>query len=340
MLLLLTLAMGVATPPKPGELRSFEDWSVGCDNGRSCTAVSLMEVETNENQLTLQIVRSGAPNAPAQLRIPNIEQRTPNMRVALVRNDATVLAQATLPPEGQTLTISLDTALAHGLAKGRFVTLQGPMGERLGRASLRGVQAALQFVDAQQGRTNSVTALASPGPAPVTSLSPPPPLPAIVPTRPPRAEAFDLSAADVEGLQARTGCELTDQPALPARAVRIDRRTWLALLPCSLGSYNIVTSPILITGSGKGRRMKPAEFDFGPGFSQTDGVPLLSNATWDAQKGELASFSKGRGLGDCGSAETYVWDGRRFRLTYQIAMAECRGVLDWIPVWRAEVRRR
>jgi hypothetical protein len=86
--------------------------------------------------------------------------------------------------------------------------------------------------------------------------------------------------------------------------------------------------------------MKPAEFDFGPGFSQTDGVPLLSNATWDAQKGELASFSKGRGLGDCGSAETYVWDGRRFRLTYQIAMAECRGVLDWIPVWRAEVRRR
>ncbi|NBU79160.1 MAG: DUF1176 domain-containing protein, partial [Sphingomonadaceae bacterium] len=143
MLVLLTLAMGVATLPKPGELRSFEDWSVGCDNGRSCTAVSLMDVETNENQLTLQIVRSGAPNAPAQLRIPNIEQRSPNMRVALVRNDATVLAQATLPPEGQALTVSLDAALVNGLSKGRFVTLQGPMGERLGRASLRGVQAAL-----------------------------------------------------------------------------------------------------------------------------------------------------------------------------------------------------
>lgn len=340
MLALLTLVMGVATPPKPGELRSFEDWSVGCDNGRSCTAVSLMEVETNENQLTLQITRSGAPEGRAQLRIPNIEQQAPNLPVALVRNDAAILVQATLPPEGQTLSFSLDAGLATGLARGRFVTLQGPQGEKLGRASLRGLQAALRFMDMQQGRINSVTALANPGPAPVTSLSPPPPLPAIVPTRAPRAEAFDLSAADVEGLQARTGCELTDQPALPARAVRIDRRTWLALLPCSLGSYNVVTSPILITGSGKSRRMKPAEFDFGPGFSQTDGVPLLSNASWDAAKGELGSFSKGRGLGDCGSAETYVWDGRRFRLTYQIAMAECRGVLDWIPIWRADVKRR
>ncbi|NBR32127.1 MAG: DUF1176 domain-containing protein, partial [Sphingomonadaceae bacterium] len=128
MLVLLTLAMGVATLPKPGELRSFEDWSVGCDNGRSCTAVSLMDVETNENQLTLQIVRSGAPNAPAQLRIPNIEQRSPNMRVALVRNDATVLAQATLPPEGQALTVSLDAALVNGLSKGRFVLYHGNLG--------------------------------------------------------------------------------------------------------------------------------------------------------------------------------------------------------------------
>lgn len=340
MLAVLALAMVVSGTPKPGELKSFEDWSIGCDNGRNCTAVSLMEVETNENQLTLYITRAANADAVAQLRIPNIEQQTLNMSVALVRDDGRTIATANLGALGQPLTLPLDASLFAALAKGRSVALIGSKDVRLGRASLRGLMAAIRDMDIQQGRTNSVTALANPGPAPVSSLSPPPPLPAIVPTRAPRAEALDLSASDVEGLQARTGCEFTGQPALPARAVRIDRRNWLALLPCSLGSYNLVSSPVLISGSGKTRRMKPAEFDFGPGFSQTDGVPLLSNATWDADKGELTSFNKGRGLGDCGTAETYVWDGRRFRLTYQIAMAECRGVLDWIPIWRANVTRR
>jgi hypothetical protein len=340
MLAMLALAMVASGPPKPGELKTFEDWSIGCDNGRSCTAVSLMEVETNENQLTLHISRGGAANASAELRIPNIEQQAPNLPVALVRDDGRVVATAQLGALGEPLVLPVGPPMAASLAKGRSVTLLGPNGTKLGRASLKGLMAALRFMDTQQGRTNNVSALASIGPTPATSLSPPPPLPNIVPTRPPKADVLELSAADVEGLQTRTGCELIGQPALAARAVRIDRRNWLALLPCSFGSYNMVTSPVLISGSGKGRRMKPAEFDFGPGFSQADGIPLLSNATWDAEKGELASFNKGRGLGDCGTAETYVWDGRRFRLTYQIAMAECRGVLDWIPIWRANVTRR
>ena len=54
----------------------------------------------------------------------------------------------------------------------------------------------------------------------------------------------------------------------------------------------------------------------------------------------VAEDMKGRGLGDCGTRRTYVWDGARFRLTFQAQMDECRGSIDWIPTWRARAVRR
>jgi Protein of unknown function (DUF1176) len=65
---------------------------------------------------------------------------------------------------------------------------------------------------------------------------------------------------------------------------------------------------------------------------------LLVNSDWDAATQTISSYAKGRGLGDCGSSESWVWDGTSFRLTRATVMGECRGSLDWIPVWRAEVR--
>ena len=41
MSLLLALAATVAAP-QPGELKTFKDWTVGCDNGRACQAVGLL----------------------------------------------------------------------------------------------------------------------------------------------------------------------------------------------------------------------------------------------------------------------------------------------------------
>ncbi|NRD90676.1 hypothetical protein C8024_16325 [Sphingopyxis sp. BSNA05] len=41
-----TLAAATAQPPvQPGEIRTFRDWSVGCDNSGNCQAVSLVPDE-------------------------------------------------------------------------------------------------------------------------------------------------------------------------------------------------------------------------------------------------------------------------------------------------------
>ncbi|MGJ3628473.1 DUF1176 domain-containing protein [Sphingomonas sp. MMS24-JH45] len=45
----------------------------------------------------------------------------------------------------------------------------------------------------------------------------------------------------------------------------------------------------------------------------------------------------GAGLGDCGVAQTYAWDGRRLRLVEQSAMGECRGNPNYLRTWIATV---
>ena len=72
---------------------------------------------------------------------------------------------------------------------------------------------------------------------------------------------------------------------------------WLALVPCGMGAYNLMSVPVLVTRGNVARRMKVAEFDFAPGFTEPGGPPVLVNAEWDASTGRLSSYAKGRGLG-------------------------------------------
>lgn len=339
MLALYVLAAVAALSPKPGELKSFGDWAVGCDNVRSCTAVSLMEMESGENQLTVSIARGGGRNDPAKLSIANIENRKPG-ELSLVVDGTLVLGTAVIKGDEDPFVIDLTVDGISHLKAGRAVELRDASGASLGGASLRGVVAALLYMDDRQGRAKTETALIARGPTASSAMPNPPAVP-IVPNRMwPKGGTFTLTTRDIATLQVRTGCDAEDGQIAAREAYRLDSRTWLALVPCGSGAYNFTTVPVLVNRGSVSRRMKIAEFDFNPGFTEAGGPPLLVNANWDAETGQLSSYAKGRGLGDCGNAETYVWDGRKFRLLSKIAMEECRGVIEWIPVWQAKVAKR
>jgi Protein of unknown function (DUF1176) len=339
MLALSLLAAVASLSPKPGELKSFGDWAVGCDNVRHCTAVSLMEMESGENQLTVTIARSGGQNDEAKLSIANIENRKPG-ELSLVVDGTVTLGSSFIKGEDDPFEISLSTdAIAH-LKAGRSVELRDASGASLGGASLKGVVAALLYMDDHQGRAKSETAMIAKGSNAASSLPAPPPLPVVANKLWPKGGTFTLTPKDIAALQSRAGCDAEDNQINSREAYRLDSRTWLALVPCGSGAYNFSSVPVLVTRGSINRKMKIAEFDYVPGFTEAGGPPLLVNAGWDAATGQLSSYAKGRGLGDCGNAETYVWDGRRFRLISKIAMEECRGVIDWIPVWQAKVAKR
>src|SRR3546814_16693539 len=80
-------------------------------------------------------------------------------------------------------------------------------------------------------------------------------------------------------------------------------------------------------------------FDLQPGWGmKEDGYPMLVNYGWDAARSTLSSYTRGRGLGDCGGAETYVWAGRQFRLVDARSMGECRCAMKWSTTWRVRSR--
>ena len=339
MLALSLLAAAAALSPKPGELKSFGDWAVGCDNVRHCTAVSLMEMESGENQLTVTIARGGGQSDVARLSIANIEDRKPG-ELSLVVDGIVTLGSAEIQGEDDPFAIDLTAESIEKLKAGRAVELRDVSGVSLGGASLKGVIAALLYMDDHQGRAKSETALIAKGAASRSNLPSPPPLPVVPNKLWPKGGTFTLTPKDISALQSRAGCDAEDGQIGSSEAYRLDSRTWLALVPCGSGAYNFMAVPTLVTRGGISRKMKIAEFDYSPGFTETGGPPVLVNASWDPATGQLSSYAKGRGLGDCGNAETYVWDGRRFRLISKIAMEECRGVIDWIPVWQAKVAKR
>jgi hypothetical protein len=105
----------------------------------------------------------------------------------------------------------------------------------------------------------------------------------------------------------------------------------LVLIPCGSGAYNYSTVPFVVEGG----KAAVARFDRVPGSSEV-GLATLVNAGWDAAKAELGTYAKGRGIGDCGASETFVWDGAMFRLIELRAMGECRGSTNFLRLWKAE----
>lgn len=334
------MAGAAAYAVTPGKLQTFKDWTVGCDNGLACQAVALMPDGPSDDALSLVITRSAGTTAPLAIELSGFTTKADRYRVVI---DGKVVSTGTMQVRSETVKLEGAGALklARALAKGREMRLVDGGGAILGAASLNGVSAALRYIDAEQGRAGSRGAVVATGPKMAAAKKTT--LPVIAATKitptdtlPDAAALVALSesspcAAERFGSTEDTAYSLGTGPQ-GAQA--------LVLLNCGAGAYNF-SSGVYVGERGKAGKwaFEPAKFDYGAsGFSEESKIPLLVNSDWDAATQTISSYSKGRGLGDCGSSESWVWDGAMFRLTTATAMGECRGSLDWIPVWRAEVK--
>lgn len=317
-----------AASTQPGELKTFRDWIVGCDNGRACQAVALVP-KAKDGDRYLMLVLQRDPEAPAKAELRWTAPDGPPRRATLTI-DGKEVAQS-----GATV-VSIDPALAAALAAGATAEVTTTPGGKVGDASLGGLAAAMRYIDDKQKRVGSVTALVAKGPT--KSVPAPPPLPVItMPTadaRPPRT----LNIARVTQLIGPDNAKCDYSTAkVESKAYRLDAKTSLVTVvhPCGNGAYNYFSSAFLVDEEST---VRSATFDTDKP-NPKDGENLgLVNAGYDPKTRRLSSFIKGRGLGDCGSGRGYVWDGTRFRLVEQTDMGECRGAMDYIRTWRAAVR--
>ncbi len=327
MSIVLALAAAAASP-QPGELKTFRDWIVGCDNGRTCQAVALVPESEDGDQYLMLVLRRG-PEAQAKAELRWTAPDGPPRRATLTI-DGKAAAQST------GTVIFIDPALAAALAAGATAEVTTTPGGKVGDASLGGLAAAMRYIDDKQKRVGTMTALVAKGVGKTVVLPPALPVVKLAPAdaRPPRmlsvARVTQLIGPDV------AKCDYTSAKVEP-EAFRLDAQTSLVTVvhPCGNGAYNYYSSAFLIDEAGK---VRPATFDTDKP-NPKDGENLgLVNAGYDPKTRRLSSFMKGRGLGDCGSGQDYVWDGTRFRLVEQTDMGECRGSMDYIRTWRAVVR--
>jgi len=334
------IGMAIAVPaqaaaPVPGPIESYRDWVVGCDNIGSCTAASLFPEKESGAQggMTVYVRRDAGPAADPRIELLLPEEHDGPVDLLV---DGVKFASAQAQGNSAPVAPAASAELVKGMVRGMVLSASA-RGRTLGAASLSGASAALRYMDAQQGRAGTVTGLVAKGRLRADAVRAAGSLPSVshlpVPQGLPQPSA--LWREERGRALALSGCGAEQGPTQEAQIARLSEKEELVLIPCGAGAYNFSSVPLIATGQAGRRAFRLARFDSQPGWSEPGGPPMLVNAGWDATLATLSSFAKGRGLGDCGSAESYVWDGSVFRLVELRRMDQCRGAWEWITLWRA-----
>ncbi len=338
--------------------KDFRDWHAACDNLRNCSAYGFQA--DDPAGAWVRIERSGAPAAPARITIAaDVNEKTkvllafddvalqglPAGPVAAERTDNDAFGRVVIDDPAAIDTVVVSMRKAQTLAVRR---VDPPDGEKsdpeTSTISLSGAVAALLWIDEQQQRLGTATAFIRRGEKPVSSIPPQPKAPAVHAAKPPPAGAAPRAPAEARLLTAKAKalCGEGERHTELIDSARLAPDTSLYEFSCkdNSGAYNLA-SVFLIVPDGAPQAARAVKFAFPAGID-AKGAPdaLAINASFDPQTMTLSTFNKGRGLGDCGSAENWVFDGQTFQLVLLRSMPHCKGITDgdWPVHYRAERR--
>lgn len=347
--------LAMAAPAAASEYKSFKDWYAACDNMRNCSAYGF---NADGYGAYLRLERGGAANAPIKITLSvDLTDATgyraafdpvlPGLPDGLLTGEEgegndyrrTVLA------EGSSAQALIDSIRK---AKAIVVTLQPAEGKKLDTpttsVSMSGAAAALLWIDDQQKRVDTVTAMIKRGEKPASAIPAQPKPPVIVAAKPTKEKP---PAKQPAGLAAkgRALCGENDSKSKMEEMYALGSNQVLYEFSCpdNSGAYNFQSVYMVGPASNpQGARAVSFKRPVKIGDLENDEPPSgLINPSFNEQTMTLTSFSKGRGIGDCGSEEEWVWDGKTFRLQKFSFMVDCKGVPldDWPVLYSADVKR-
>jgi hypothetical protein len=319
--------------------KTVSDWTGVCSNLGNCGAFGFSP-EDADTDAYLRVGRAAGPAAaPTVLIALDPGDAQPSATWALELDGRPIAGvgplRATGGDGGARARLSGPAALAliEALRNGKMLAILSN-GKPVATVSLAGSAAVLLWVDDQQGRVGTVTALARPGPKPASSVPPAPPTPLIV-AAPAVSQAGLPKVAPKSLTKGVVGCDAIDSP--DDIVARLAPGVVLWGPECEAGPYNEVS--IFFLGDEHGGHPKQITFAEAPGGDQaSDDEPM--NASFDPKTRTLSAFAKARGIGDCGETTSWVWDGKSFRLLSEFDMPACRGASpdDWPALYEARAR--
>jgi hypothetical protein len=325
------LLLAAAAPPHAAALKTYKDWIAGCDNGLLCQASAMMP--ESDASVTLTVRREPEGDAAPEVWLRSLDAdpvdvtadgKRLGIRLKKNSDDALVVA----PTDAIRLLDAVRSA--------KRVEAIGADGKSVGDILVDGASAALLYMDDQQRRIGTKGALVRRGDRPNSAVPPPPPLPVAYTVRGSSKPPLKLSPTFVAKVRKDNDCTEETDPNLVDQQ-RLDATHTFAMITliCQSGAYNYISENyVLRDGGGAPQR---ARFEKS---SPADDTDLSYNLSWDPKTRRLESGMKGRGIGDCGGRQEYVWDGAMFRLVKLEEMDDCRGVIDFISTWRARVVER
>ncbi len=293
------------------------DWALTCDNTGACAAEGYHDESADPNPVGVLLTRAAGPRAPvdATVHFGSVDANGPQAN-GPVRLTIAGRAVGTVV-DGAKLTDAQVAALLKALVGTGEVVFGG--GRDRWHLSGKGAAAVLLKMDDVQQRVGTPGALARKGVKPESSVPGPvdPPVVQAVRVAPSRPQDEPLARAI---LASRSGadCDEADDAELAARyddggmptLWRLGGGRVLVSRWCTRGHYN----------EGTGFWLARDQPPYDPRL-------VTDIATeFDPDSGQLASWMKGRGIGDCYGGSTWTWDGRDFVLTRESTTGECRQV--------------
>jgi hypothetical protein len=346
---LMLLAMALATLAAPASaqaIKTFKAWTAVCDNLQTCSAFGYTEEGAGPDAF-IRLVRAAGPDAAPQVILAEqtgeeAARITPvTWRIAVdgafPAGLGAVVATGSKTVDGErrvVLTPPQSARLLAALRNGSDINLTG--GPAPIAISLAGSSAAMLWIDDRQGRVGTVTALATRGrkPASTVSAAPSPPIVRAAPSITQAGLPAKLPKTILASPKLKD-CDDPNAQAFEPTIARLGPGQVLWAVPCSAGAYNLLSVLLISDETGRGaREIKPP--DAQAPDPDADDKPM--NIAYDPATRTLSSFAKGRGLGDCGSQSSWVWDGESFRLLDEVVMTDCRGVMsgDWPSLYHAD----
>ena len=346
-LAIIVSSVGPAAAAAPAT-RAFGAWTATCNNLGACVATAAVGDSTD--LLYLQVLRNAGADAPPRAKfVLGVvdDAKGPFERFRLTAVDGS--RKTELPPVAATAVKDDPSTMRGEVSSGaatlalieairNATTLKIVIATQDGTLDLKGLTAALRFIDDRQGRVGGTTALVAKGTTPPGQVPGPTPPPSVTPAPAGTATAVAKPIVTAALLaKAATGCDAdTVKAQEDLKAWRLSAERVLVAVPCQPGAYNFQTA--LFFTDAKGKPIGPA--DLPQPMPSPDAHNLITNGDFDPTTMELTTFAKGRGIGDCGLIATWIWAGENFALLTASGLDSCPGALsdDWPNLYTAVKR--
>lgn len=321
MLFMLAMLSLSAQAAQSARTLEHKDWEVACDNTLTCRIAGYGKEEDPSGSILLTRDAGPGTEPTGEVTLGDTEDDSEPAEKLTLWIDGKPAGDLLAADDNWQMSASQTSAVIKAVKGSGKVEFKG--GSKPFMLSNEGAYAVLLKADDVQGRIGTPGALTKKGNKPESSVAKAVPAPVIQAAKTLSGEPRLLTYPEIAALKTR----------LLSTVNRNDDDTCDSLLTSAENIDPETDGPTLTPLDDSHVFLSAlcwrAAYNEGYGYwvidNQLKGQPVLVTVSGsDYDKGEITSVQKGRGIGDCMSQESWVWDGQAFRKSYDGGTGMCR----------------